>query len=80
MTVEYLGQSGISLKAMPHYLATSTGTGSAQTFNHGLGRIPEIVIVSAAASTVSWSYSVTATTLTVTVASGAYSVLCLTED
>jgi hypothetical protein len=79
MSVEFKGSQGISLKAMPHYLVQDTANG-AVVYYHGLGKIPDIVIVSCATGGATYSYTATATTVTVTVSAGLYSVLCLVED
>ena len=80
--VEFKGGQGVSLKATPHYLVQSTGTGGAQTFYHGLGKIPDVVMVGVLANTVAYSIaSVTASLITLTVDSLAkYSLLLLVED
>lgn len=82
MTTEFKGSQGVSLKAVPHYLVQSKGTGAAQTFKHGLGKIPDDVLVGVLANTVAYSISaLTASMITVTVVLNAkYSLLALAED
>ena len=88
MSVEFNGQSGVSLKAMPHYLVQSSGTGNgttggtSQTFLHGLGKIPDFVSLSTLANTIAWTISsITATQIVVNVANAqAFELLALVED